>query len=533
MLSLGMHFHHFTLKHLAAHLDQQLVGQRIRVCFSQNRNELVILAESGGLRIGCHTPLTYLVPVDSFAKAKRNVVDLFEEIWRQRIEKIRVVPFERILVVELSDQYNLVCKLHGPAANVILRKGSEVLKLFNQKKEEDWGFVEAAGPFHPENAIASPEQNAPAILSALRDISPIYDKRFAAWVLAEMQSGKSFETAYQSSLSQADAQIYYLFRENNRIRLSLFPPEKDELIRVAGIEKGIGLFMKAHFQYSHYLDQYRTAQRAIEKPHKKLLKNLASYQKSVQQIETERNPEEIGHIIMANLHAIETGEKKVELDDFYQEGSISIKLNPKLSPQDNAQRYYEKHKNRKAKIHYLKAQLAEVEEEVLEAEMRMEAFQNIIPPQELSFSEAGFSYPEMKPLRDLVKSLDPEEKSTNQKRIPFRTFSRGGYDILVGKGAKNNDELSFKYARKEDLWLHAKDVTGSHVIIKRLPGREVPGDVLEYAAQLAAFYSKRKNDSLVAVQYTTRKYIRKRKGDPPGLVAVDREDVIMVEPIRE
>ena len=106
------------------------------------------------------------------------------------------------------------------------------------------------------------------------------------------------------------------------------------------------------------------------------------------------------------------------------------------------------------------------------------------------------------------------------------------FDIFVGKGGKNNDELSFKFASKEDLWLHVKDVPGSHVIIRHRAGKTIPITVLEYAAGLAAFYSKKKNDTLVPVQYTPRKYIRKRKGDPAGLVVVDREEVIMIEPSR-
>jgi predicted ribosome quality control (RQC) complex YloA/Tae2 family protein len=90
--------------------------------------------------------------------------------------------------------------------------------------------------------------------------------------------------------------------------------------------------------------------------------------------------------------------------------------------------------------------------------------------------------------------------------------------------------LTLKLSHKDDLWLHAKDVSGSHVIIKYQSGKNFPKDVIERAAQLAAYNSKRKNESLCPVMVTAKKYVRKRKGDPAGAVVVEREEVIMVEP---
>ena len=106
----------------------------------------------------------------------------------------------------------------------------------------------------------------------------------------------------------------------------------------------------------------------------------------------------------------------------------------------------------------------------------------------------------------------------------------GTFRIWVGKDAASNDELTLKYAHKEDLWLHAKDVAGAHVIIKFQAGKKFPKDVVERAAELAAYNSKRKNDTLCPVAFTPKKFVRKRKGDPPGAVVVEREEVMMVVP---
>jgi predicted ribosome quality control (RQC) complex YloA/Tae2 family protein len=97
----------------------------------------------------------------------------------------------------------------------------------------------------------------------------------------------------------------------------------------------------------------------------------------------------------------------------------------------------------------------------------------------------------------------------------------------VGKNAKANDELTLKYAFKEDLWLHAKDAPGSHVLIKHQSGKNIPVNVIERAAAYAAYYSKRKTDTLVPVIYTPVKYVRKKKGAAAGQVFVSQENVLM------
>ena len=117
--------------------------------------------------------------------------------------------------------------------------------------------------------------------------------------------------------------------------------------------------------------------------------------------------------------------------------------------------------------------------------------------------------------------------------MPYKEFKIDGYIILVGKNAKHNDTLTLKIAKKNDLWLHAKDVSGSHVVLKQVPGKNYPEYIIEKAAQLAAFYSKRKTDTLCPVLYTPKKYVRKKKGTPAGAMFVEKEKVILVEPSKE
>ena len=121
-----------------------------------------------------------------------------------------------------------------------------------------------------------------------------------------------------------------------------------------------------------------------------------------------------------------------------------------------------------------------------------------------------------------------------EEREPFRRFALpGGFEAWVGKNAKGNAELTTRYAQPHDLWLHARGVPGSHVVIRRDSKTVMPDRrAVEMAAALAAYHSNAKTQSLVPVIVTERKYVRPIKGGPPGLVRIDREDVVLVEPKR-
>ncbi|MEM6802917.1 MAG: NFACT RNA binding domain-containing protein [Bacteroidota bacterium] len=526
-----MHFHYYTLIHLAEEVRKKYVGQRIHSCLSQNKNELVIVWEEGYWRIGCHTPLTYIIPNEEYSRAKKNVVNLFQEIWEEKLASVEVLDYERVLILGFESGKRLILKMHGIGANVLLEEEGKITRLFNQQREEDWAYLPQPGNYDASNIEVHPELDHASILKALRDISPIFDKQFASRIQHKMGSGLTFSSSFEEVMAEVREPVFYLDKQKDRLRFLLFPSENS--IRLEkGIVHALQRFQRAYYQFQTYQRAYKSLNQKLQKPLKKFRKVYDSYEKNIYSLEHDRNPEELGHILMANLHLIQTGQKKISLPDFYAEGEVDIKLDPKLSPQDNAQAYYRKHKQRKSKLRHLKTQLEEVGDKLLKAETDWEELQAFPAPSELALSEHGFNGEELKRMRSFFKEQQKEEHQRAKNRYPYRTFQKEGYEIFVGKNARNNDELSFKFASKEDLWLHAKDVAGSHVVIRQKAGKPWPTSVLEYAAQLAAFYSKRKNDSLVPVQYTPRKYIRKRKGDPPGKVAVDRESVIMVEPIR-
>jgi predicted ribosome quality control (RQC) complex YloA/Tae2 family protein len=201
--------------------------------------------------------------------------------------------------------------------------------------------------------------------------------------------------------------------------------------------------------------------------------------------------------------------QEVTLYDLYHGKDVVIKLKKDLSPQDNAAHYYRKQRN-------IKSENATRHDTLMRAQTKLEYLQSDYE-QVIKASQASDLKPFMK------------QQWEKEKSLPFKVYEKNGYTIWVGKNASSNDVLTTQYAQKNDMWLHAKDVSGSHVVIKQ-QGAHFPNDVIHYAAQLAAYYSKLKGSSLVPVCYTLKKYVRKPKGMEPGQVVVDREEVMLVEP---
>ena len=224
----------------------------------------------------------------------------------------------------------------------------------------------------------------------------------------------------------------------------------------------------------------------------------------------------LADLIMANMHVIGRNINTITVPNFYHNNEpIEIKLKSDLTAQKNAEVYYRKGKKQHLEIEQLQRSIEMKQKEIENLNTRLAEIE----------TSTDFS-----PVRRLAAELRRSEKENQPESLPYHEFEKSGFKIWVGKNAESNDLLTLKLAHKEDLWLHAKDVAGSHVVIKHQSGKNFPKDVIERAAQLAAYNSKRKTETLAPVIYTPKKYVRKRKGDPAGMVVVEREKVIMVEP---
>ena len=230
-----------------------------------------------------------------------------------------------------------------------------------------------------------------------------------------------------------------------------------------------------------------------------------------------------GDLLQANLYRVPRGASEIEVENFYDEngGTIKIKLNPAVSPAANAQKYYKDYQKAKNAERFLTEQLERGRgelsylESVLDSLERAESEREIMQIRE-ELTEQGY-------LRS------PKGKTQRQKELPPREFmSSEGFKILVGRNNRQNDRLTLKTASKTDLWLHTKDIHGSHVIVLT-EGKTVGEQTVLEAARLAAYHSKARGNTNVPVDYTLVKNVSKPAGAKPGMVIYVRNKTVYVD----
>ena len=233
-----------------------------------------------------------------------------------------------------------------------------------------------------------------------------------------------------------------------------------------------------------------------------------------------------GDLLLANLATAKREGDKVFVTDFYDENvpTIEIEVATNLSISEAAEKFFKRYtKARNAKAEISK-RLTILEAEVEQLKRQKQKLDNAVTEKDEDILAEFF---DEKPEKLRTKT---KEKQTENFKGARSYISSDGFEILVGKGAKDNDFLTFRVAKSLDLWLHAADYPGSHVVVKNPNRQEIPNKTLLEAAQIAAFFSQAKTQTKVAVHYTNKKFVNKPKGAVAGLVSLASFKTILVEP---
>ncbi|SNS21784.1 Fibronectin-binding protein A N-terminus (FbpA) [Belliella buryatensis] len=515
-----MHLNYHFLRFLCPQLNVSFRDAEIVTCFSQNKDELVIgcIIDDSEIYIRANLlpSISCLSFPDEFKRGKRNTVSLFPELLGQKFSKIEVIPFERAFVCIMESGDKLLFKLHGTRSNVIYyRKGEDLpTRVFRNEIKDDHQLqlhVLAKNLDLSKANFIALEGNASKFLPTLGKI-PREHLKTQGYIEASLD--KKWELM-QSMMDMLDSPLYSIVKGHTGHSLSLLP-EKKPLYQSSNPIAACNELFKYLVVIQAFEKEKQYWVKSFEDQKKKSQAYILKTTEKLNSLEKETAPSQLADVIMANLHQIPKGAEEVELFNFYTQEQAIFKLKRGLSPQKFAENLYRKSKNRKIEIDQLYQNLAD-KEALLENIQAMLA--------ELS------DITHFKDLKSFIKQnqLLSKEKE-KQEQVPFKRFEFEGFEILIGKSAKSNDEMLRYFAWKEDLWLHAKDVSGSHVIIKYKSGLNFPKTVLEKAAELAAYYSKNKNESIAPIIYTPVKFVRKVKGAAPGAVMVDKEKVMMVVP---
>ncbi|MCL2579446.1 MAG: NFACT family protein [Oscillospiraceae bacterium] len=263
----------------------------------------------------------------------------------------------------------------------------------------------------------------------------------------------------------------------------------------------------------------------------RVTRRVAAQREELLQCAERESLKQMGDLISANLFTIHKGEAKTVVQNFYdpEGGEIVIQLDPLLTPTQNAQRYYTLYRKADTAEKHLSKLITQGEEEIVYLDSVFDALTRAAGGQELEairLELAGSGYLRRAAAKKGGKAVRP------QKLSPLRYRSSDGLTILCGRNNVQNDALTLKEAGKTDLWLHTKNIPGSHVIVLT-EGRQVPDATIRQAAIIAAYNSKGRESAKVAVDYTQIKNVRKPGGSKPGMVIYDYYKTILVDPDEE
>ena len=540
---------YYTLKALAEAWSKDLPGCIVGDVYSQSRDEMTLAFASPEktwmLRASTNPAFQYIFRSEGYNKAKKNVAPLFPDALDKKVSNVSLADGDRVLFIHFDDQHSLQFSLYGPRANIYLLDQENIILDAFQRGEALKGteaplpkpapdintFEDFQARWHVDRkttarAITSafPFFNADLAKEVVQRAAPLPDKPKDC---SSEDLNNIFETSVllTKELLSATPRIYW--NDRRAIQFSLSSLQQPEDIREESfdsIDKAVTIYIRRQLGQRAFDAVYIPLEKALAAAHKSYQKRLETMLTSLSEESRADKYERWGHLLMAAQADVPFHAKQVTLPDLFDESQeVNIPLEESLTAVENAQRYYDKaRKTRQAREH-AEGRLDITEQRTLQAEELLSKLHTMNTRAEVE----KFEKAEAKQL-----ALFLGHQTSSQPQIPFRRYPlAGGYEVWVGKNAKQNDNLTFQYARKFDFWLHARGVPGSHTVLRR-PGRtaQPPKQVMEDAASIAAYHSKARGSHLVPVIITERKYVRKPKGAPVGTVIVEKEQVLIVEP---
>ena len=538
---------YYTLAALAASLANRLAGKQIREIYTQEKSELIMAFDDyvPVLVISCNprSPTCYLHP--AMARARKNSTDVLSAASETSIISVSIHPGDRILTFQLRNGLSLMAQLFGTQSNVILvDEAGTISGAFKRGQALIGSRYEPRTPhlIHDIPLLRSMlEQEPGATVSAiLKRVFPAFGTPLADEVIARtaLLPGVSAGTLNPSGLDLLCSNALALLTElsSPQPRVYLNTDGTPALFSIVKLRSMANLtekpFVDIHEAIRFFLSRRRSSSGL---DHRKsdvisaINRLLEKDRRTADALEEEQlmsgradEYEQNGKLLLAHLNVFQKGDRSVTIAD--ASGTFTVPLDPKLSPVQNAQRWFDKAKRSRQASLIGTERLTGIRHRIARGKRLIEGISSAVDP------ESVITY--MNEHNDEFEEFGLGTKSKAEEHLPFRLFTvEGGFEVWAGKSSANNDLLTLRHTKPNDLWFHARGSGGSHVVLKVGTGRGEPGKrAREQAAAIAAYYSKMKNAKIVPVAMTEKKYVRKPKGAPPGTVVLEREKVIFVEP---
>ena len=570
------------LRHLKKEITDRALGARVDKIYQPNKEELVFLLRTRQeafkllLSARANSPRIHFI---QYAPENPKVPPMLCMLLRKRLSGAKLVEvrqpgLERLLYLdfdaanELGDKVrlSLVIEIMGKYSNIILVDGQgkivDALKRVDEEMSSQRlvqpGLAYELPPAQNKPCMleCQPEEIVEAIVhqpknqslnkgipNALQGLSPVVCREI------EHQVGRGQEL-FTRDLTQEQRERLRFFLERLFTTVRDTAGEPYMVTKIKGkpmefsflniVQYGTLASVSRWEDFSSLLDEFyeeRDRQARMRVKAQDLLRLLANASErlsrkiNLQRGELARSEDRehlrvCGDLINANLYRIERGSAFADLENFYDENRLMrVKLDPALNATQNAQKYYKEYRKAKTAQQVLGEQIAQAEQELLYVDSVFDCLSRAQSESELNeirqeLREEGY----LKAVRDKRKPPAP--------LAPLEFVSSEGFRILVGRNNRQNDKLTLKQANNNDIWLHTKNIPGSHTII--VTGGRQPGDAtLKEAAMLAAYHSRAKDSSQVPVDYTQVRYVSKPQGAKPGMVIYVHYQTLFVTPQHE
>ncbi len=566
------------LRHIKTEIEKEALGARVNQIYQPNRDELVLVLRTYGgakkllLSSRANSPRVNFCKgtPENPAQPPMFCMLLRKRLGGGKLTGVRQLGCDRVLFIdfdcinELGDLEGLsiVCEIMGMYSNLIvinrdtgviidaikrvdLTVSSKRLVLPNIRYElpqtqNKLNILEhsAAEIVEAARSLAGELPLSKALMQVIEGISPIIAREL------EFRVGEGATNRVEGVLcdrllaaledlkrmaENCGETPCIVYREDGRpMDFAFFPIKQYGGFAEVKLTEGYSATVDEFYEERDSRERMRVKSSSLQK----LLTNMIdriSRKINKQRAELARcgNREQLriyGDLLHANLYRIERGASVAEVENFYDENNavIQIKLNPAISPAANAQKYYKDYQKAKTAETVLAEQIEKGREELEYLESVADALSRCESEKEIS------------QIRDELTGQGylrrPKGKAPKQSQLPPKEFkSSDGFTILVGRNNRQNDQLTLKTADKTDVWLHTKDIHGSHVII-RAEGKPVSETAILEAARLAALHSKARESTNVPVDYTLVKNVSKPSGAKPGMVIYVKNKTVFVDP---
>lgn len=544
---------YFTLRHIAEDVNSVCRGARLTDIYSQAKNELILsLSNHQSLVVSCEPSLNALYLRMAVSRAKKNSLDFFPPLHGALIHSVVMQAGDRELVVDTTENL-LVIQMFGPKANVFLTdRKRRVLDAFLHPRETTGKVLPL--PITAAESSSLDEfttrflaiGHLPAI-AVLKGIYPLLGSLLAREVfvragisdqqmVAELSSAdvrrlfESANTVLAELLSAPSPRIYFDEAKPDVFSLiTLHSRAGKRLETFDSVHQAVRTFLSVTRKSKGFLREKSGLDANVRRELDRIGRTLAAMAAENAGAARAHQYELFGKLLLAHPQAVIKGMTVVELENIFspRREQVTIPLDAHLSGARNGERYFSKSKK-------IRRSLEENAQRSREIQDRYEVLQRLA--EALDKVQTAAQWDDFNSRHEDLLTAAGFASSTVKKKKeelpPFRLFTvEGGFQVWAGKNSENNDLLTLKHAKPNDLWFHARGSGGSHVVLRAGTGRgEISRRAMEQAAAIAAYYSKMKSSGIVPVAMTLRKYVRKPRGAPAGTVVIEREKVLMVTP---